>query len=127
MPCASASIVPFSDVDFLDSFLEQDRRVQEQAPKSTSRTILFRVHQGARHQQGGKVHLVAVHAGKPGTIKRVPAVSLSLLVVLIRRFMVYRSPVCSLTQATDTSNIRLVFAAVKETILQNALKDSGIL
>ena len=35
--------------------------------------------------------------------------------------------VYSLTQATDTSNIRLVFAAVKETILQNALKDSGIL
>jgi hypothetical protein len=33
----------------------------------------------------------------------------------------------SLTQATDTSNIRLVFAALKETILQNALKDSGIL
>lgn len=33
----------------------------------------------------------------------------------------------SLTQATDTSNIRLVFAAVKETILQNALKDSGVL
>jgi len=32
-----------------------------------------------------------------------------------------------LTQATDTSNIRLVFAAVKETILQNALKDYGIL
>jgi guanine nucleotide-binding protein subunit alpha len=32
-----------------------------------------------------------------------------------------------MTQATDTSNIRLVFAAVKETILQNALKDSGIL
>lgn len=33
----------------------------------------------------------------------------------------------SLTQATDTTNIRLVFAAVKETILRNALKDSGIL
>ncbi|KAF8890357.1 hypothetical protein BD779DRAFT_1671327 [Infundibulicybe gibba] len=32
-----------------------------------------------------------------------------------------------LTQATDTTNISLVFAAVKETILQNALKDSGIL
>ncbi|KAK9768301.1 Guanine nucleotide-binding protein alpha-2 subunit [Basidiobolus ranarum] len=32
-----------------------------------------------------------------------------------------------LTQATDTSKIRLVFAAVKETILQNALRDSGIL
>ncbi|CEH11777.1 g-protein alpha subunit [Ceraceosorus bombacis] len=32
-----------------------------------------------------------------------------------------------LTQATDTSNVRLVFAAVKETILQNALSASGIL
>ncbi|KAF5092229.1 hypothetical protein D0Z03_002967 [Geotrichum reessii] len=32
-----------------------------------------------------------------------------------------------LTQATDTSNIRVVFAAVKETILQNSLRDSGIL
>lgn len=32
-----------------------------------------------------------------------------------------------LTQATDTSNIRLVFAAIKETILQNALQDAGIL
>ncbi|KAJ7500106.1 hypothetical protein FB451DRAFT_1013314, partial [Mycena latifolia] len=32
-----------------------------------------------------------------------------------------------LTQATNTKNIRLVLAAVKETILQNALKDSGIL
>ncbi|KAI9220932.1 heterotrimeric G protein alpha subunit [Blastocladiella britannica] len=32
-----------------------------------------------------------------------------------------------LTCATDTSNIRLVFVAVKDTILQNALKDSGIM
>ncbi|KAG7100073.1 guanine nucleotide-binding protein subunit alpha [Marasmius oreades] len=32
-----------------------------------------------------------------------------------------------LTQATDTSNIRLVFSAVKETILQNALKDANII
>ncbi|KAL8894323.1 MAG: hypothetical protein Q9207_008519 [Kuettlingeria erythrocarpa] len=32
-----------------------------------------------------------------------------------------------LTQATDTSNIRLVFAAVKDTILHNALADTGIL
>ncbi|KAL1921689.1 uncharacterized protein VTP21DRAFT_10331 [Calcarisporiella thermophila] len=31
------------------------------------------------------------------------------------------------TTAIDSSNIRLVFVAVKETILQNALKDSGIL
>ncbi|KAJ7351429.1 G-protein alpha subunit [Mycena albidolilacea] len=32
-----------------------------------------------------------------------------------------------LTQANDTKNIRLVFAVVKETIQQRALKDSGIL
>ncbi|KAG2088854.1 uncharacterized protein F5147DRAFT_587464, partial [Suillus discolor] len=32
-----------------------------------------------------------------------------------------------LTQATDTRNIIFVFAAVKETILQNALKETGIL
>ncbi|KAJ2496282.1 Guanine nucleotide-binding protein alpha-2 subunit [Coemansia sp. RSA 1972] len=31
------------------------------------------------------------------------------------------------TQATDTNNIRLVFAAVRETLLQNALEESGIL
>lgn len=35
--------------------------------------------------------------------------------------------IVSLTQATDTGNIRLVFAAVKETILQNALRDAGVL
>ncbi|KIM63024.1 hypothetical protein SCLCIDRAFT_15658 [Scleroderma citrinum Foug A] len=33
----------------------------------------------------------------------------------------------NLTEATDTSNIRLVFAAIKETILRNAFKDNGIL
>ena len=33
----------------------------------------------------------------------------------------------SLTQATDTANLKLVFAAVKETILQNALKDACII
>lgn len=39
----------------------------------------------------------------------------------------YKFKSTSLTQATDTPNIRLVFAAIKETILQNALKDYGIL
>jgi guanine nucleotide-binding protein subunit alpha len=33
----------------------------------------------------------------------------------------------SITQTTDTNHINLVFAAVKETILQNALKDSRVL
>ena len=42
-------------------------------------------------------------------------------------YAIVNSRTVSLTQATDTSNIRLVFAAVKETILQNALKDYGIL
>lgn len=42
-------------------------------------------------------------------------------------FGLWLTSAISLTQATDTTNIRLVFAAVKETILQNALKDSGIL
>ncbi|KAG9308008.1 guanine nucleotide binding protein, alpha subunit [Chiua virens] len=32
-----------------------------------------------------------------------------------------------LTQATDTTNVHLVFSAAKETILQNSLKDSGVL
>ncbi|CAO3597259.1 unnamed protein product [Absidia cylindrospora] len=32
-----------------------------------------------------------------------------------------------LTEATDTANIKVVFAAIKRTILNNALKDSGIL
>ena len=31
------------------------------------------------------------------------------------------------TQATDTSNIKLVFAAIKESILENSLKDTGML
>lgn len=34
---------------------------------------------------------------------------------------------CSITQATDTSNIRLVFAAVANTIIKNSLEDTGIL
>ena len=32
-----------------------------------------------------------------------------------------------ITQATDTSNIKLVFAAIKETILENSLKDTGVI
>ncbi|KAG0670637.1 Guanine nucleotide-binding protein alpha-2 subunit [Maudiozyma exigua] len=32
-----------------------------------------------------------------------------------------------ITQATDTSNIKLVFAAIKETILENSLKETGVI
>ena len=64
-----------------------------------------------------------IQPGEPGALESLSSVSLPCddrekIDLLTRR---------SLTQATDTSNIRLVFAAVKETILQNALKDSGIL
>jgi guanine nucleotide-binding protein subunit alpha len=52
-----------------------------------------------------------------------PSPPFSLLAFLMRSL----THLCSVTQATNTKNIRLVFAAVKETILQNALKDSGIL
>jgi hypothetical protein len=33
----------------------------------------------------------------------------------------------SITQATDTRNIRLVFVAITNTILKNALEETGIL
>jgi len=62
-----------------------------------------------------------IHAGQPGTSKRLSPVGVFL------QYLLHSSQRISLTQATDTTNIRLVFAAVKETILQNALKDSGIL
>lgn len=64
---------------------------------------------------------MAVHASEPSEAERVPTVSLAYLRAI------FADSLISLTQATDTTNIRLVFAAVKETILQNALKDSGIL
>lgn len=70
---------------------------------------------------------MAIHAGEPGTIERLPAVSGCLPCDPFPRGTMLTFVHLSLTQATDTSNIRLVFAAVKETILQNALKDSGIL
>jgi hypothetical protein len=68
---------------------------------------------------------VEVHAGEQGAFECIPTVSRGY-----RRFVFGKGAddECgSLTQATDTTNVRLVFAAVKETILQNALKDSGIL
>ena len=74
---------------------------------------------------------MAVYAGEPGTAECVSSVSLFLLFTIcvwVSQSGAYGVVFfCSLTQATDTTNIRLVFAAVKETILQNALKDSGIL
>jgi guanine nucleotide-binding protein subunit alpha len=67
---------------------------------------------------------MAIQPSKSSTSEPLSPVSLS---VLWRHLHASDPSFSSLTQATDTTNIRLVFAAVKETILQNALKDSGIL
>jgi guanine nucleotide-binding protein G(i) subunit alpha len=93
-------------------------------PSGSPRQILSRVHRWSGRQQGRQVHPLAIYAGEPCTTKRVPPVcgflvSMSSLVINVHG--------CSITQATDTSNIRLVFITVRETILQNALKESGIL
>ena len=63
-----------------------------------------------------------VHAGEPRKAEHLPSVRLFASSHSRRT-----DQDASLTQATDTGNVRLVFAAVKETILQNALRDSGIL
>jgi hypothetical protein len=63
-----------------------------------------------------------IHSGEQREAEYLPPVSIP------RRFLEHvltKSP--SLTQATNTNKIKLVFAAVKETILSNSLKESGIL
>jgi guanine nucleotide-binding protein subunit alpha len=65
---------------------------------------------------------VAIHAGKQGKAQRVSAVSV-FVGASGQNLIVYYS----ITQATDTSNIRLVFAAVANTIIKNSLEDTGIL
>ncbi|KAH9061750.1 heterotrimeric G protein alpha subunit 2 [Lactarius deliciosus] len=47
--------------------------------------------------------------------------------ILWRFMQANRARLNVITDVCDTSNIRLIFVTVKETILQNALKDSGIL
>lgn len=75
-----------------------------------------------RRQQGSQVHPLAVHAAQPRSIIDLPASYASdrhlKCAFLCRSF-------CKTRRADLRSQIRLVFAAVKETILQNALRDSG--
>jgi guanine nucleotide-binding protein G(i) subunit alpha len=84
-------------------------------------TIFPRIYWRFRYQQSGKIFSLEVHANKSGAFECLPTVryvwSASCLIQLAY----------SLTQATDTPIIRLVFSAVKETTLQNALKGCGIL
>ena len=84
--------------------------------------VLSRVHHWAQSQQSHQVHPLAVHAGEQGKTECIPAVSKqSSYVPLNANYL------CSLTQATEMMNIRLVFTAVEETILWHAVMDSGIL
>lgn len=62
--------------------------------------------------------------GSTKSTERILTFILSKAISPVGKFVLTRP---SLTQATDTSNIRLVFAAVKDTILHNALAESGIL
>ena len=100
---------------------QQSRSLQREARSLASWELLSRLFRRQRRQQSCQVSPVAVQPSQQSPIESLSSVS------------VYWSQECrkltsnSLTQATDTTNIRLVFAAVKETILQNALKDSGIL
>jgi len=66
---------------------------------------------------------MAIYAVEQGTVVLVSAVCVTCT-ILVSQELTFS---LSLTQATDTNNVKIVFAAVKETILQNALKDSGIL
>jgi hypothetical protein len=72
-------------------------------------------------------YIMVLHASESPAIRCLPSPSplpsplLSNLAPITARNFSY------LTQATDTTNIWLVFTAIKDTILQNALKDSGIL
>ena len=130
-PLADHRLQPLTPEHVHHPLPQQDRRLQEQAAQGPAREILPRVHRWRRHQQSGQVYSVEVHAGESSAIERVPSVRYPLSFLFDIHGLIVVDAVscwgCSLTQATDTSNIRLVFAAVKETILQNALKDSGIL
>jgi hypothetical protein len=110
--------------DKYHSVPQQGGHFQTEARAVTFGQLLPRLLGRERRQQGGQVPSLEVQPGQPSPSEFIPTVSVFGCRQLPSRFT---HLVDSLTQATDTSNIRLVFAAVKETILNNALKDSGIL
>jgi guanine nucleotide-binding protein G(i) subunit alpha len=103
------------------SLPQQGRSIQGEARSITTGQLLSRLLRWQRCQPCGQISPLAVQPGQSCTTEFVSSVS------TFRYLACLTDIVDSLTQATDTTNIRLVFAAVKETILQNALKDSGIL
>ncbi len=73
--------------------------------------------------EGGQIYPLEVYPREPREAQHIPSVSTYNFA--FSNFRVDRS--LSLTQATDTGKIKLVFAAIKETILSNSLKEAGVL
>ena len=109
--------------DFHNPFPEQSRLVQRQAEEVSAAKLFSGLLWWRRRQQSCEVLTLAVQPSEQSASELIPTVCPANP----PQFTALMLTISSLTQATDTSNIRLVFAAVKETILQNALKDSGIL
>lgn len=103
---------------------QQSGHLQTEVGQITTRQLFPRLLRRQRRQQGCQIPIMEVQPGQSGTSEPLSSVSSPQN---MRCAMLANACYNSLTQATDTSNIRLVFAAVKETILNNALKDSGIL
>jgi hypothetical protein len=119
---------------------QQNRRLQSQAAQGAAREVLPRVHGRGRHQQGRKVHPLEVYADEQGEAERIPAFDAGdgyeqctsfLSPFPFRKRARSRGKGCSRvahssSRRAPSFQIRLVFAAVKETILQNALRDSFV-
>ena len=113
---------PLVHTDLHHSLPQQNRRLQSEAPKGPVGEVFPGLCGRSRRQQGCQVYPMEIHAGEPREAEHLPPVR-----PLASSRILHADDNASLTQATDTGNVRLVFAAVKETILQNALRDSGIL
>jgi hypothetical protein len=102
--------------------LKQDRCLQAENYQGSGPSLLLRVVAKMKNQVPLEKYFPE-YTGGPDINKAAKYILWRFMQTNRARLSVYPH----LTQATDTGNIRLVFAAVKETILQNALKDSGIL
>lgn len=106
------------------TFPEQGGLVPSETTSIAIEQLLPRLFRWEWREPSSQVPTLAVQSSQSSSSEPLSTVSIlsvySCFFFLSNRF-------ASLTQATDTTNIRLVFAAVKETILQNALRDSGIL
>lgn len=111
--------------DEYHSLLEQGRSLPTEAPPLPIKQLLPRLLGRQRCEPSSEVSSLAIQPSESRTPESLSTVRIDGLRHTLKPSGA--NNLCSLTQATDTTNIRLVFAAVKETILQNALKDSGIL